>query len=105
MNRRSFLEGIIKAGVGCAILPSALTYARRWRFSPQIPIWTISSYTDGVYVPIVSVSAFDFWSSVHTALDTGLVPDGRIIKSEPNSAACDSHAPFFVRREGLLVRF
>ena len=31
MNRRGFLESIIKAGAACAILPSALTYARQWK--------------------------------------------------------------------------
>lgn len=30
MNRRGFLSGIIKAGVAAAILPPALTYARKW---------------------------------------------------------------------------
>lgn len=30
MNRRGFLESIIKTGAACAILPSALTYARKW---------------------------------------------------------------------------
>lgn len=30
MNRRSFLTGMLKAGVASMILPSAATYARRW---------------------------------------------------------------------------
>ncbi len=30
MNRRGFLQSIIKAGVGAAILPSAVTYGRKW---------------------------------------------------------------------------
>jgi hypothetical protein len=30
MNRRGFLSSILKAGIACAILPSALTYERRW---------------------------------------------------------------------------
>lgn len=31
MNRRSFLTSLIKGAVGCAILPSAVTYARTWK--------------------------------------------------------------------------
>lgn len=31
MNRRSFISGIIRAGVTAAILPPALTYARTWK--------------------------------------------------------------------------
>lgn len=30
MNRRGFLGGILKAGIGAMILPSALTYTRNW---------------------------------------------------------------------------
>lgn len=30
MNRRVFLDAIIKSGLACAVLPSALTYGRKW---------------------------------------------------------------------------
>lgn len=33
MNRRGFLDSILKAGVGAMILPSAVTYARAWKRS------------------------------------------------------------------------
>lgn len=41
MNRRSFLTSIIQAGVGPMILPSAMTYSRRWIQPKQIivPHW------------------------------------------------------------------
>lgn len=35
MNRRSFLTGIIAAGISAAILPSALTYERTWKKTAQ----------------------------------------------------------------------
>lgn len=31
MNRRGFLGALLKAGIGAAILPPALTYARKWK--------------------------------------------------------------------------
>lgn len=31
MNRRGFLQAILRAGVAAAILPSALTYKRKWK--------------------------------------------------------------------------
>lgn len=43
MNRRSFLSSILKAGVAAAVLPSALTYARKWKVLEsgfQVPLWT-----------------------------------------------------------------
>jgi hypothetical protein len=39
MNRRGFLNKVLRSGVAAAILPSALTYSRQWVI------------TDGVYVP------------------------------------------------------
>lgn len=30
MNRRGFLSSMLRAGVGAAILPAAVTYGRRW---------------------------------------------------------------------------
>ena len=32
MQRRNFLKGILRAGAGFAILPSAMLYARKWKF-------------------------------------------------------------------------
>lgn len=50
MNRRSFLTGILKAGVSAMILPSALTYSRNWKiesnsniFIPN-PNWVCAQY-------------------------------------------------------------
>lgn len=42
MNRRNFLSSILKAGIGAAILPSAVTYARKWIKTETlfIPQWT-----------------------------------------------------------------
>lgn len=31
MNRRGFLSSMIRAGMACAVLPSALTYERIWK--------------------------------------------------------------------------
>lgn len=36
MNRRGFLDSILKAGVGAMILPTAVTYARTWKRSKYI---------------------------------------------------------------------
>lgn len=41
MNRRGFLDSILKAGVAAMILPPALTYARKWKLSPS-NVWTIT---------------------------------------------------------------
>lgn len=44
MNRRSFFDTILKAGAGCMILPTAITYTRHWSglLVPQDPAvgWT-----------------------------------------------------------------
>lgn len=34
MNRRGFLQSMLKAAVACAVLPSALTYNRVWKPTP-----------------------------------------------------------------------
>ena len=41
MNRRGFISAMLKAGVGCSILPAALTYNRVWKLPPKRHIWVI----------------------------------------------------------------
>lgn len=41
MNRRSFLSNVLKAGVSIMILPSAVTYGRRWVMQTN-GMWTIN---------------------------------------------------------------
>jgi hypothetical protein len=33
MNRRGFISSVLKLSVAAAVLPSALTYSRKWKFS------------------------------------------------------------------------
>lgn len=41
MNRRGFLDTLLKAGVGFSILPAALTYQRRWAWKKNREVWVI----------------------------------------------------------------
>lgn len=41
MNRRSFLDRILRAGASAMILPSALTYARTWKKTDSRYLWII----------------------------------------------------------------
>jgi len=36
VNRRDFLDSVLKAGIGSAFLPAALTYARKWRKTGEL---------------------------------------------------------------------
>lgn len=50
MNRRSFLRNLAVAAAGFAILPSATTYARKWKFTTPAtiaklnPEWVTAEY-------------------------------------------------------------
>lgn len=47
MNRRSFLSSVLQAGVGAAILPAAVTYARAgWKRIP-VAAWESKSFVLG----------------------------------------------------------
>lgn len=53
-TRRGFLTDLIKLGVGCAILPSAVTYGRKW-------IKTDTIYTmrwEGITPPLYFLPSF-----------------------------------------------
>lgn len=41
VSRRNFIRDLLAAGAGFSILPSALTYARRWVRSGTGAIWVI----------------------------------------------------------------
>lgn len=42
MNRRGFLQAVLKAGIAAAILPSAVTYTRRWVKTPERCLYGIN---------------------------------------------------------------
>src|SRR5678815_981656 len=48
MNRRNFLNAILKAGAACAILPAATTYVRTWSGllvpEPRVFAWELITY-------------------------------------------------------------
>lgn len=51
MNRRGFLDTLLKAGVGFSILPAATTYARLWK-AERLPVIPVISNTWRKYDPI-----------------------------------------------------
>lgn len=81
MNRRSFLSGILKAGVAAAFLPPALTYARHWKQQGQI--WCIDEimvYRDALPYRIYEVKELrtGFACSISSSDD---LPNKLIIKT------------------------
>ncbi len=66
MNRRSFLTSLIKASVGCSILPAATTYARTWKSTPQLAYDVVTDPLTGLSfcvfrgtVSLIYASSFD----------------------------------------------
>ena len=66
MNRRSFLSAILKAGVAAAILPSAVTYARKWKISKESTLLIPIKY--GVDVGSFGYITSPYWGPVAKAI-------------------------------------
>jgi hypothetical protein len=74
INRRGFLSGILKAGIGAMVLPSALTYARVWKPTASgviVPI--VTNYEIVANYEIVRAPHFtpEYWDAVFARVCAG----------------------------------
>lgn len=98
MNRRSFIRNILAAGASCAILPSALTYARKWKTISVLDarynamdfagVW---QFQTGTYHSVRGLVAqlypeyFVQFEDLHTRSNFHIIPEDKFIITPGNS--------------------
>jgi len=83
MNRRLFLTDMLKAGVACAVLPSALTYARTWKRTKTIWVmipdemqpWPINPKWERAAMAVRFALHEGCWRPVELPITTAINPD------------------------------